>query len=104
MLVTAKPKYFNYEVARNQVLAKGVDLVLAGFCHAIIGTALHRVLEMHMRIGPFYWESDKYVYRTLFPALRELIGNAFTTEPLDMTYTKKKVGVDLEAYRINQTR
>ena len=35
---------------------------------------------------------------------RELIGNAFTTEPLDMTYTKKKVGVDLEAYRINQTR
>ena len=53
------------------------NLILAVLSHAIIGTLLHRVLEMHMRIGPFYWESDKYMYRTLFPALRTLIGNAF---------------------------
>ena len=35
---------------------------------------------------------------------RELIRNAFITEALDMDYTRKKVGVDLEAYRINQSR
>jgi CRP-like cAMP-binding protein len=35
---------------------------------------------------------------------RELIGNAFTSEALDMAYTRKKVGVDLEAYRISQPR
>ena len=44
------------------------NLFLAVLTHAILGTLLHRVIEMHMRIGPFYWESDKYVYRTLFPA------------------------------------
>ncbi len=45
-------------------------------------------------------ESEIYVdIRT-----RELIGSAFTTEPLDMAYTRKKVGVDLEAYRVIQSR
>jgi len=31
-----------------------------------------------------------------------LIGNAFITEAIDFAYTRKKVGVDLEAYRIIQ--
>jgi membrane protease YdiL (CAAX protease family) len=53
------------------------NLVLAVLTHAILGTILHRVLELNTRIGPFFWERDKYVYRTLFPALKELIGNAF---------------------------
>lgn len=35
---------------------------------------------------------------------RELIGNAFNSEALDMAYTRKKVGVDLEAYRITHGR
>ena len=35
---------------------------------------------------------------------RQLIGNAFAMEPLDMNYTRKKVGVDLEAYRIIRPR
>ena len=35
---------------------------------------------------------------------RDLIGNAFTSEPIDLAYTRKKVGVDLEAYRIVQRR
>lgn len=35
---------------------------------------------------------------------RELIGNAFKTEPISLDYTRKKVGVDLEAYRIVQRR
>lgn len=33
---------------------------------------------------------------------RELTGDAFLTEPLDTAYTKKKVGVELEAYRVMQ--
>jgi class 3 adenylate cyclase len=45
-------------------------------------------------------ESEIYVdFRT-----RDLIGSAFTSEPIDMAYTRKKVGVDLEAYRINYLR
>jgi class 3 adenylate cyclase len=34
----------------------------------------------------------------------DLIGDAFRAEPLDMNYTRKKVGVDLEAYRLIQQR
>ena len=33
---------------------------------------------------------------------RQLAGDAFLTEPLDVAYTKKKVGVELEAYRVVQ--
>lgn len=45
-------------------------------------------------------ESEIYIdTRTL-----ELIGDAFLTEPLDVAYTKKKVGVELEAYRLAQQR
>jgi CRP-like cAMP-binding protein len=33
-------------------------------------------------------------------ATRQLAGEAFLTEPLDLAYTKKKVGVELEAHRI----
>jgi CRP-like cAMP-binding protein len=31
---------------------------------------------------------------------RELVGSSFSSEPLDTDYTKRKVGVELEAYRI----
>jgi class 3 adenylate cyclase len=31
---------------------------------------------------------------------RELVGESFSTEPLDVAYTLKKVGVELEAYRV----
>ncbi|MCB0169950.1 MAG: cyclic nucleotide-binding domain-containing protein, partial [Anaerolineae bacterium] len=34
----------------------------------------------------------------------ELIGNAYRTEPISLDYTRKKVGVDLEAFRIVQRR
>jgi class 3 adenylate cyclase len=33
---------------------------------------------------------------------RDLVSGSFLTEPLDVAYTKKKVGVELEAYRIIQ--
>jgi len=53
------------------------NLVAAAFCHAVVGTLLHQVLEVHMRIGPFYWDSEKYVFRTLFPVLRQIIGDLY---------------------------
>jgi class 3 adenylate cyclase len=31
---------------------------------------------------------------------RELVGDSFSTEPLDVAYTKRRVGVELEAYRV----
>jgi CRP-like cAMP-binding protein len=33
---------------------------------------------------------------------RQLLGNAVATEPLDFAYTRKKVGVDLEAHRVKE--
>ncbi len=35
---------------------------------------------------------------------RQLAGDAFITEPLDVEYTKRKVGIELEAYRVGQHR
>ncbi|THB77186.1 MAG: hypothetical protein D6B25_07460 [Desulfobulbaceae bacterium] len=43
--------------------------------HAILGTLLHRVYELPMRIGPFYHNPDKYILRELFPPLAWIIGN-----------------------------
>jgi CRP-like cAMP-binding protein len=45
-------------------------------------------------------ESEIYIDRRT----RDLIGEAFMTEALDMGYTKRKVGVELEAYRITGPR
>ncbi len=53
------------------------NLALAVITHTILGTMLHRVLEMNLSVGPFYWHTEKSVYRTMFPALKELIGNTF---------------------------
>ncbi len=53
------------------------NLLIAVCSHAFLGTLLHQLLEMHMRIGPFYWQSDLYIFRTLFPPVRDLIGNLF---------------------------
>ena len=41
-------------------------------------------------------ESEIYIDRPT----GQLAGDAFSTEPLDVEYTKKKVGVELEAYRV----
>lgn len=45
-------------------------------------------------------ESEIY----LDAATRELLGSSFLAEPLDVAYTKKRVGVELEAYRAVQRR
>ncbi len=53
------------------------NLLLAALCHAWLGTLLHRVVLLPMRVGPFYWQPDRYVYRTLFPFIRQWIGDLF---------------------------
>ena len=53
------------------------NLLLVVCCHALLGTLLHRVLEMHMRVGPFYWNSKAYIFRNLVPITKEWIGDLF---------------------------
>jgi len=53
------------------------NLFLMVCSQAIIGTLLHRVLEINMRIGPFYWDTDTYVIRKIVPGMAELIGKSF---------------------------
>lgn len=53
------------------------NLLLLGLSHAILGTILHRVVQMHMRVGPFYDNPDLYILREIVPGLRQLIGNLF---------------------------
>jgi membrane protease YdiL (CAAX protease family) len=53
------------------------NVLLLGFSHAVLGTLLHRVVQMYMRIGPFYSEPDLYVFRSVIPGLKQLIGNQF---------------------------
>lgn len=55
---------------RPNVLALAVS-------HAIVGTVLHRVVELHMRIGPFYSNPDYHPVRDVFPFVKPLIGNQF---------------------------
>ncbi|MEA3405728.1 MAG: hypothetical protein U9R28_08320 [Pseudomonadota bacterium] len=45
--------------------------------HAILGTLLHRVYELHMKIGILYGTDPQQVHftRFLIPAVNELIGN-----------------------------
>lgn len=53
------------------------NVLLLGLSHAVLGTILHRVVQMYMRIGPFYSEPDLYVFRSVIPGLKQLIGNQF---------------------------
>lgn len=45
--------------------------------HSILGTLLHRVYELPMRVGPFYTLPDQYLLREVFPLLGRIIGNAW---------------------------
>ena len=53
------------------------NVLLLGISHAVLGTILHRVVQLYMRIGPFHSEVDGYVLRTVVPGLTELIGDLF---------------------------
>lgn len=53
------------------------NILLMGLSHAILGTILHQIVQLHMRIGPFYNNPDLYVVREIIPGLKQLIGNLF---------------------------
>ncbi|MDZ4198590.1 MAG: hypothetical protein U1E27_04800 [Kiritimatiellia bacterium] len=53
------------------------NLVVMAGCHALLGTILHRVVQIHMRIGPFYHRPDVYAIRHFIPGVKELIGDRF---------------------------
>lgn len=53
------------------------NLLLLGVSHAIIGTILTQVVQMHTRIGPFYNNPDHYILREVVPGLKQLIGGLF---------------------------
>jgi len=59
------------------IFYKRPNVLLLGVSHAVLGTILHRVVQMYMRIGPFYSEPDLYVFRSVIPGLKQLIGNQF---------------------------
>lgn len=68
---------FVFGFALTYIYCHRPNLILATMAHTILGTMLHRILEMNLYVGPFFWHTDKSVYRTLFPTLREIIGNTF---------------------------
>ncbi len=45
--------------------------------HAILGTLLHRIYELPMRIGPFYANPDRYIIREIFPIIGKVIGSSW---------------------------
>lgn len=53
------------------------NILLMGTSHAIVGTILHQVVQLHMRIGPFYENPDLYILREVVPGLKKLIGDLF---------------------------
>ena len=53
------------------------NLFLAVSCHAILGTLLHRVAGIQVKIGPHYMQKDFHFSRTLFPFLKTIIGDLF---------------------------
>lgn len=59
------------------IFSRRPNLFLMSLSHAILGTILHQVVKLHMRIGPFYNNPDLYVIREVVPGLKKLIGNLF---------------------------
>jgi hypothetical protein len=53
------------------------NLVLAVLTHAWLGTLLQRVTGLYTRIGPFYLNPERYIFREVFPFVRTLVGDLF---------------------------
>lgn len=53
------------------------NITLLAVGHALLGTILHRFVELPMRIGPFYQHPHVHFTRALVPGLRSLIGNLY---------------------------
>lgn len=53
------------------------NILLVGLSHALLGTLLHRVVQLHMRIGPFYHQTELYILRNVVPGVKDLIGTHY---------------------------
>jgi hypothetical protein len=53
------------------------NILLIGLGHAVIGTLLHRVVQLYMRIGPFYAHPELHILRHVVPGLRGFAGDLF---------------------------
>jgi hypothetical protein len=49
------------------------NLFWAAIAHALLGTFLHRMTGLNMRIGPFYYQTDRHFFRTWIPVLQQLL-------------------------------
>lgn len=53
------------------------NVLLVALGHAVLGTLLHRVIQLYMRIGPFYERPELHILRYVVPGLQRLTGNTF---------------------------
>jgi len=53
------------------------NIPLLVLSHAFLGTLLHRVVQLYMRVGPAYAHPDLHIVRTIIPGLQKLTGNLF---------------------------
>jgi membrane protease YdiL (CAAX protease family) len=51
------------------------NLIVIAASHAFLGTIIHQVLMLNMRVGPAYWEPHRfYANRVLFPFISQWMG------------------------------
>ena len=53
------------------------SVLLLALSHATLGTILHRFVELHTKIGPFFGHPEMRFTRILIPGAKELIGNLY---------------------------
>ncbi len=53
------------------------SIALLALSHAILGTVLHRVVELNTRVGPFYWQPKGQLLRVVIPGMDALIGDLY---------------------------
>jgi hypothetical protein len=53
------------------------NLFAAAACQTLLGLLVHRVLELHLQIGGFYYHPDIHPVRMVVPFAERLIGNLY---------------------------
>jgi len=68
---------FFFALAFGQLFYKIPNLYVVVIAHAFLGTLLHQVYELHMRMGSFYGADtpQSLLMRNLLPFVDEIIGN-----------------------------
>jgi hypothetical protein len=68
---------FIFAFYMGYLFCKIANLHVIVIIHALLGTLLHRVYELHMKIGIFYGieSQEGHLIRFLVPAVADLIGN-----------------------------